>query len=130
MGRRKIIVLVCVGLAAMVVGFAETYLADFHGKSEALFVPHTIANAIFAREWFRADLAERNASASLLLSIMIWLVTIIALPYYFFRSRGLVGGAKSTGLFVVFIGLLFGLYWCGSWLSIEVFERSGTSVTE
>jgi len=54
--------------------------------------------------WYRLDAAEIGYRASPMLNIMVVGATLLALPYYFFRSRG----TKKGGIFlVIFIAALF-----------------------
>jgi len=55
--------------------------------------------------WFVKDTKKYNYRRSLILNIMVLFLGFIALPYYFFRSRGVSGGFKATGIFILlFLG--------------------------
>ena len=59
--------------------------------------------------WYRIDSTNRSYKRSPLLNIGVIGIAAIALPYYFFRSRGFKGGViATTGLFgaVIASGLL------------------------
>lgn len=51
--------------------------------------------------WFVTDAKYRNYRRSALLNIGVIFFAMLALPYYFFRSRGFKYGLVSTGLFVL-----------------------------
>ncbi|CAN7562656.1 hypothetical protein LJR143_003918 [Pseudoxanthomonas sp. LjRoot143] len=54
--------------------------------------------------WYRIDSEQRSYRRSPWLNASIIAVAIIALPYYFFRSRGLKGGAfATTAMLLVFV---------------------------
>jgi len=54
--------------------------------------------------WYRIDSEQRSYKRSPWLNVCIIAVAIIALPYYFFRSRGLKGGALATSaMLLVFV---------------------------
>ena len=50
--------------------------------------------------WYHKDSNEMGYKRSTILNIMVVGVGIIALPYYFFRSRGVRGGAIYTAYFI------------------------------
>ncbi|MFL6602281.1 MAG: hypothetical protein ACJ8R9_13220 [Steroidobacteraceae bacterium] len=50
--------------------------------------------------WYRIDAQERGFRRSAVLNTMVVALTVVALPYYLFRSRGLSKGAVATGLLI------------------------------
>ena len=65
--------------------------------------------------WYRMDAWKRGYRRSPVLDVMVVAVTILALPYYFFRTRGLVGGLRASGpLLLSFIGYSV-LEFCGEY---------------
>lgn len=56
-------------------------------------------------EWVRRDAKRRKIAFSWPLRIALIALTIVALPYYFFQSRGWLGGLKLAALsWVIFVG--------------------------
>ena len=51
--------------------------------------------------WFRLDAEERGFSRSAGLTIAVVGLALVALPYYFFKSRGAKGGFIATGYFLL-----------------------------
>ncbi len=51
-------------------------------------------NLLFIFMWFRYDTIARQYQTSMLLRIGIIVLPFVALPVYFFRSRGFAGGFK------------------------------------
>lgn len=47
--------------------------------------------------WYRLDAAERGYRRSGALNVCVVGFTIVALPYYFFKTRGAKGGLLATG---------------------------------
>jgi hypothetical protein len=48
--------------------------------------------------WYHADSSAREYKRSLWLNMCVIAITMFALPYYFFRSRGLKKGLITTAL--------------------------------
>ncbi|WP_460834774.1 hypothetical protein [Lysobacter humi (ex Lee et al. 2017)] len=46
--------------------------------------------------WYRTDTSERNYKRTPWLNVSVIAVAALALPYYFFRSRGFKRGAVAT----------------------------------
>ncbi|CAN5446873.1 hypothetical protein BH10PSE17_BH10PSE17_07230 [soil metagenome] len=59
-------------------------------------VAFAIASSIAAFAWYRLDSDQRAYPRSFWLNVAVIGLTLIALPYYFFRSRGAGGGLKAT----------------------------------
>jgi len=65
-----------------------------------------LTTSLVALCWIVADSEERRYKTSKTLRIMVFLLSILAIPYYFLRTRGLRGFrsiAKTAGLFLVLI---------------------------
>lgn len=91
-------------LAILVLGFADGAIAYalFPGQ---VFAPTSLALSIVALflvfVWYRLDSDSRAYRRSPLLSVAVVGVTIFALPYYLFRTRGLRQGALATLVMIV-----------------------------
>jgi len=74
------------------------YIQSKDSPIEFLFLGFA-AFLIFA--WYRLDTEERGYHRSPLLNVAVIALAILALPYYFFSSRGIKGGFVALGLFVL-----------------------------
>ena len=84
-----------VGSANHSAGVDPEAIAEVQGASTVLL--------IFA--WFWLDARERQFHASWALRISMIALTVAALPYYLFRSRGMSSGFKAWGLAVLLLTL-------------------------
>lgn len=67
------------------------------------FAPTVVAwTLIYA--WFKADAAQRSIRTSTTFNGFVIGFSLLALPIYFFRSRGALGGLASSAVF--FAGLV------------------------
>lgn len=62
--------------------------------NELLSTLYIVATLGILFHWVQLDSAQRKTSFSWPLKIALIVVTVIALPYYFFKSRGFLGGLK------------------------------------
>jgi len=85
--RSKAVVLIILAILAFLQGAAGQffYPGQIFSRSDIIFSLVGLA-LVFA--WYRIDAEERNYRRSIGLNIAIVAVTIIAFPYYFFRTRG------------------------------------------
>ncbi len=60
-----------------------------------------LVEAILVFAWYRFDTDERGFSRSAWLNVGVVGAGVIALPYYFFRSRGMRGGARALVLAIL-----------------------------
>jgi hypothetical protein len=59
------------------------------------------AGTLLVFYWYHLDSSERGYKRTALLNIGVIALAILALPYYFFRSRGARGGLIAMALFIV-----------------------------
>ncbi len=50
--------------------------------------------------WYRIDATEHGYRRSAALNVMVFVMSIAALPYYFFRTRGFSGGLLLTFAYI------------------------------
>ncbi len=62
----------------------------------------------FAFRWYALDATERRFRRSPVLNVAIVALWLVAFPYYLFRTRGLWGGLRGTGVFLLLL-LAYGL---------------------
>jgi predicted membrane channel-forming protein YqfA (hemolysin III family) len=69
--------------------------------------PSTLAFAVLGTllvfAWFHIDSTQRNYRRSPWLNTGVVVLSLVALPYYFFRSRGAKLGLLATSLFLLVI---------------------------
>ena len=88
----------------VVLGFlALSFIAGFAGQyfyPGMDFAPTDIwllpVFALLLFLWYRIDSEERSYRRSPWLNVCVIAIAILALPYYFFRTRGLKGGSIAT----------------------------------
>jgi amino acid transporter len=91
---------------APVSGFMRQWLTPGEAIS-ALDVAFTFTGAFLIFLWYRADTNARGYRRTALLNVGVVALAVVALPYYFFRSRGAKGGLLATlAFFAVFIAFL------------------------
>jgi len=91
-------------LAALALGFVDgvTAMLMYPGQvlpPSSFAIDVVVLFIIFA--WYRRDSDSRGYKRSLLSSAMVIGLGIVALPYYFFRTRGLRRGALATLIFLL-----------------------------
>lgn len=67
--------------------------------------------------WFHLDSRERNYQPSKTLRVLVVGLTVFALPYYLFRSRGGWRGFKALGLTMFAFIAAMVLYRFGAWVA-------------
>jgi len=72
--------------------------------------------------WYRFDTDIRNYPRSLWLNVGVIAVAVIALPYYFFRSRGTKGGFRALGWFMILLIAFYALDLAGGYLTYYVLQ--------
>jgi len=103
--------IVALGLVEGVVG-ACLYGGPFSKAAEFSFVGVYIT-LIFM--WYYHDSSKRLYRRSPFLTAALVGVTIAAVPYYLFKTRGFKGGAKASGLFFLLV-----IAYCAWVTAIEV----------
>lgn len=104
----KSIVLALYAVGAFLSGAIDQYFyPGVEYPPSALGAMFVFAMLMFA--WYRLDSEQRGYRRSVGLNIAVFGIGVIALPYYFFRSRGAKWGLLATGI------LLLAVFACG-WL--------------
>lgn len=76
-------------------------------RGSFLLTLHALSSLALVFAWFWIDARHRAYRASIVLRVAMLLLTVVALPYYLFRSRGAVGGLKALALSIlVFAGTM------------------------
>ena len=74
------------------------YMRHAQPPTTAAFVA---LSALLIFLWYRFDTEQRSYRRTYLLNVGVVGLALIALPYYFFRSRGAKGGFAASLLFVL-----------------------------
>jgi MFS family permease len=100
--RPKTVVLMLVALASFLAGAIGQYHwpGRMQPPSDLWFLA---VFALLGLAWYRLDSDQRSYRRTPLLSVAVIAVAAIALPYYFFRSRGAKRGLMALGAFVLVV---------------------------
>ena len=79
---------------SFVAGLLGTGLTRGPVLSELLSSLYVVATLGILFRWVQLDSAQRKTGFSWPFRIALIIVTVFALPYYFFKSRGFLGGLK------------------------------------
>src|SRR5437867_83989 len=107
MARIKTKLLALLPVLSLAFGCLE--YGPLHGpeRGSALLTLHALASLALVFAWFWIDARDRAYRASVFLRVAMLILTVVALPYYLFRSRGFVGGLKTLALSIlVFAGTM------------------------
>jgi amino acid transporter len=100
MGSAKIKLVVLLSVVAFLSGTAHQLFAPREVMSEVDVAFALIAMALVFL-WYRFDSEERGYARSAFLNVMVVALAIVALPYYFFRTRGAARGLLATALLLL-----------------------------
>jgi hypothetical protein len=100
MAKQKHIALALFLLLAFLSGLARQFFAPGEVLSR-VDVPFLLVSLFLTFIWFRVDSEQLGYRRSPILNVMVLAITFLALPYYFFRSRGFLRGSIATVLFLV-----------------------------
>ena len=103
---QKTLILALLAIAAFADGAIGQFIApgQLYPKSVIAFM---LIDTALIFIWYRIDSTQRGYRRTPWLNIGVIGLSIIALPYYFFRSRGARGGFVALGLFFACV-VLFG----------------------
>jgi hypothetical protein len=116
-GRSRAVTLTLLPVAAFVFGCLDYGPGRGPEAGSLGLTVHAALSLALVFAWFLIDARERGYKASLLLKIAMPALTIVALPYYLLRSRGLAAGALALArAALVFAGTMVA-YRLGSWFA-------------
>lgn len=95
----KNLVLLVFLLLGFLSGIARQLIAPGQPLS-AVDVAVMLLGLLFIFAWYRLDSDQHSYRRSAALNVAVIAITIFALPYYFFRSRGFFRGLLATVLFI------------------------------
>ena len=79
---------------SFLVGFLEQGPMKGQALAGLLSAFYSLAAIGILLRWVQLDCAARKSKLSWILKIMLLVLTVFALPYYFVKSRGWIGGFK------------------------------------
>ena len=102
MPKRTVLIGFSIVALGLFEGVVSAFLSDgpFAKAAEFVFVGIYIT-LIFT--WYYHDSGKRLYRRSSILTAALVGVTIVAVPYYLFKTRGFKGGAKASGLFFLLV---------------------------
>lgn len=118
-------ILVVFVMASFVTGIVGQYFWP-NTRISGADVAYGVFGAFLIFAWYRIDARQHGYRRSIWLNIGVILLAIVAMPYYFFRTRGLKRGLVSTGLALLLMAgtsALTSLGRLATWYSLQ---SSGT----
>jgi len=100
MSKQKHIALALFLLLAFLSGVARQFFAPGQLLSR-IDIPFLLVGLLLTFLWYRIDSEHLRYRRSPILNVMVLAFTLLALPYYFFRSRGFLRGSVATVLFLL-----------------------------
>jgi len=99
--------LVLLPVASLVFGCLEYGPARGPESGSVPLLLHALVTLSLVFVWFLLDARDRGYKASIALRAAMVILTVVALPYYLFRSRGFAGGLRALALSIlVFAGTM------------------------
>jgi len=95
----KTLVLVALAIVSFMSGAVDQYFYPGVTFPPTAMV-YMVLGLLLLFAWYRLDADQRGYRRSPFLNVGVILFAIVALPYYFFRSRGAKGGFLATGAFL------------------------------
>ena len=93
-------VLVALATASLASGVIDQYFYPGHQFPPSA-VGFMVVGVLLIFLWYRMDTAQIGYRRSPWLNVGVIALAVVALPYYFFRSRGALKGAVATGALVL-----------------------------
>lgn len=100
--RGKPVTLALLALCAFADGVAHQLTAPGEMFAQSDFV-FTVIATLLVFIWYRFDSDERQYPRTPWLNVAMIAIVILALPYYFYRSRGFRKGSIAVGLMLAFV---------------------------
>jgi len=116
------IILGAIGLLGLLDGIVSQYLFPqrYYPPSD---IPFMIAVTLLVFSWYRLDTEQYGYRRTRWLNIGVVAFAVLALPYYFFRTRGAKNGFIATGIFVVAVLIYSMLQSVGQYIILYGIQR-------
>lgn len=100
--KTKNIILMTIGVAGFLEGAVNQYF--FPGRAyPPSTIPFMVTFTLLIFAWYRLDTEQFGYRRSVWLNVGVLAFSLLALPYYFFRSRGAKRGFIAVGLFILLL---------------------------
>ncbi|MGY1426505.1 hypothetical protein [Lysobacter sp. A289] len=103
--RSKILVLLALAVAAFISGAADQYFYPGVITPPSAFA-FAVVGGLLIFAWYRLDSDQLGYRRSPWLNVGVVGLSLLALPYYFFRSRGVKRGTVASVVFIAALLLL------------------------
>ena len=114
----KTLVLSLMGLVSFLGGaIAQYYRARHLQPPSGVPISLVLVSALLLFIWYRLDTDQRSYRRTYFLNLGIVALGVVALPYYFFRSRGAKGGLVAILLFILLLMGSFVLSYMGQYFT-------------
>lgn len=114
-------VLIALAFLSLLTGVVDQYFYPNHELPPTAIAFMMVAVFLIFL-WYRLDTAQTGYKRSPWLNVAVVGLNIVALPYYFFRSRGAKRGFIATGLFLLAHVASVVLTFSGSYLTYYVLQ--------
>lgn len=114
MTRKKSTPLILLALLSFLAGALEYGPAHGPQFAGAISTGYAVAALLLVFIWFRRDARERVYHRSVLLNLAMLGLTVFALPYYLFTSRGARGGWPALGRSLLLFAAIMAMYGAGA----------------
>ncbi len=119
--KPKTLVLAIIGFVSFSGGAISQYYRARHlHPPTSLPISLVLVSALLIFVWYRLDADQRSYRRAFFLNLSVIALAVLALPYYFFRSRGAKGGIVATLLFIFLLLVSFFLSYMGQYFTYYV----------
>lgn len=119
--NKKNWLLVALGGVALLSGATAQYLEYSSARAPAEMCFMLIGITLYFA-WYYVDSEEIGYRRGMLLNVAVVALAIVALPYYFFRSRGFKKGLVYTALFLLAVIAWSALHGIGAYAVHQVLQ--------
>lgn len=114
MTNKKRLLLWALALISLMIGFIEQGWMSGDANASGLLMVHAVLSIAVIFAWVRLDAKAIGCSRSWPLNLLMVVLTVFALPYYLFKSRGLKAGTVAIAwAMLVFVAVMLA-YGAGS----------------
>ena len=105
--------LMLLGVISFVMGVSNYVFYDRPMYDLMVYGPLLIVGVVVIFMWYRKDTDTIGYRRGPILNVAVVAFALLALPYYFFRSRGFAGGLKGTAAVVLVLVGWYGMTYLG-----------------
>ena len=116
--KPKTLVLAMMGFVSFSGGAISQYYRARHlHPPSGVTISLVLISALLIFVWYRIDADQRSYRRTFFLNLSVIALAVVALPYYFFRSRGAKGGLVAILLFILLLIVSFFLSYMGQYFT-------------